>query len=356
MNIRPEQILIVDDEEGIRRLLHRKLSSLGYQCQEAGSAEQALETLRSKPPELVLLDIRMPGKPGNELLPEIKAKYPDITVIMVTAITDTSIAIQCIRQGAYDYITKPFNLDEVVLSVARAQEKRRLELENREYQQHLEQKVEEQAKRIRTSFLNALTALTYALEANDRYTSGHSQRVSKISVATAKGLGVSQDGIEKIRLAGLIHDIGKIGIKESILNKPGRVTDEEYQHIKSHPEVGARILIPIVKDDEILEIVAHHHERYDGAGYPDGLSGEQIPLGARILIVADSYDAMTSERPYRSAIDVEKACAEIERCKGSQFVPEVADTFLKIRESVHSVVSRYNKVQHPGMTGEIAST
>jgi len=338
MTEKQKTILIVDDEELIRRLLHQKLSGEGYRCEEAGSAEQALDRLRSNTIELVILDIKMPGKSGTELLPEIEANYPDTAVIMATAITDTTTAIQCMKEGAYDYLTKPFNLDEVILSVVRALEKRRLELENRDYRQHLEQKVEEQARKIRASFFNAITALAYALEAKDKYTSGHSQRVTEISVAVARELGMPPDGIGKIRLAGLVHDIGKIGVKESVLSKPGKLTDKEYEHIKSHCDVGERILTPIVEDEEILKAVRHHHERYDGRGYPDGLCGEQIPLGARILAVADAYDALTLERPYREAMSAETAFAEIERGKGTQFDPEVADAFLRIKKFANSVV------------------
>ncbi|MBA7665505.1 Cyclic di-GMP phosphodiesterase [subsurface metagenome] len=323
-------ILIVDDEGIIRRLLHQKLSSEGYRCEQAGNAEQALEKLKSGAIELVILDIKMPGKPGTELLPEIKVKYPDTAVIMATAISDASIAIGCMKQGAYDYVTKPFNLDEVSLSVNRALEKRRLELENRDYQQHLEQKVEEQANKIRASFFNAITALAYALEAKDVYTSGHSQRVTEVSVTIAKELGLPKESLEKIRLAGLVHDIGKIGIRESVLNKPGSLTEEEYEHIKLHSETGEHILNPIVEDEEILKAVRHHHERYDGLGYPDGLKGEQIPQLARIIAVADTFDAMTSERPYRKAMSKEAACAEVERCRGTQFDPEAADAFLEV--------------------------
>jgi len=243
-----------------------------------------------------------------------------------------------VRQGAYDYVTKPFNLGEVTLSVERALEKRRLELEIRDYQLHLEQKVEEQAQKIRTAFLNAITSLAYALEAKDKYTSGHSQRVAGISVAIAAELGLSKTEIEKIRLAGLIHDIGKIGVREAVLNKPGKVSAKEYQHILSHSDIGEHILTPIVEDEAILKAVRHHHERYDGRGYPDGLSGEQIPLGARILAVADAYDAMKSERPYRGAMSVETACAEIERGKGTQFDPEVVDAFLRTTKFACPVV------------------
>jgi len=324
------RILIVDDEPGVRELLHRRLAKEGYQCQEAGDGDQALDRMETAPSALILLDIKMPGKSGTEVLPEIRARYPDTAVVMATAMTDTSTAIQCMKEGAYDYVTKPFNLAEVVLSVDRALEKRRLELENRDYQQHLEQKVEEQAKRIRKSFLNAITALAYALEAKDRYTSGHSQRVTEMSVAIARELKMPRGKVEKIRLAGLIHDIGKIGIRESVLNKPGSLTDDEYGHIKSHPELGEHILAPIVEDKEILGMVRHHHECYDGRGYPDGLGGEQIPLGARIMAVADAYDAMTSERPYREAMGTEAACEEIKRCTGTQFDPVVVAAFLKM--------------------------
>jgi putative two-component system response regulator len=330
-------ILIVDDEEMIRRLLTARLSPEGYHCQQAGNAAQALQKLKSDSIELVILDIKMPGKSGAELLPVIKAKYPDTAVIMATAISDASTAINCMKAGAYDYITKPFNLDEVSLSVNRALEKRRLELENRDYQQHLEQKVEEQSKKIRAAFFNAVTALAYALEAKDVYTSGHSQRVTEISVAIAEEMGLSRKDVERIRLAGLVHDIGKIGVREEVLNKPGSLSEEEYKHVRLHSETGERILIPIVDDEEIIKAVRHHHERYDGWGYPDGLRGEQIPRMARIIAVADTFDAMTSERSYRQAMTKEEACAEIERCSGSQFDPAVAEAFLKVWQRAGAV-------------------
>jgi putative two-component system response regulator len=331
MNKKQGVILLVDDEEMIRRLLSQKLSPEGYRCEQAANVKQALEKLKEHPIDLVILDIRMPGKSGVELLSEIKAKYPDTAVIMATAIDDAAVAIKCMKAGAYDYVTKPFNLDEVSFSVRRALEKRRLELENRDYQQHLEEKVAEQAQKIRASFFNAITALAYALEAKDVYTSGHSQRVTEISVAIAEHLGLPKESIEKIRLAGLVHDIGKIGVRESVLNKPGSLSDNEFKHVRLHSQAGERILKPIVDDEEILKAVRHHHERYDGTGYPDGLKGEQIPQLARIIAVADTFDAMTSERPYRKALTEEAACAEVERCRGTQFDPGAADAFLEIR-------------------------
>ncbi len=337
MTEKPNTILIVDDEKDIRRLLSLKLSGKGYHCRMAGSADQALRKLRSDPAELVILDIKMPGKSGVELLSEIKTRYPDTEVIMATGVTDINVAINCLKKGAYDYLTKPFNLGDVALSVERALEKRRLELENRYYQRHLEQKVEEQTEKIRTTFLNAIAALVHALEAKDKYTSGHSQKVSEISAAIAKELGMSPDSIERIRLAGLLHDIGKIGVRESVLNKRSQLTRLEYRHVLSHCEVGEQILALVVESDELLGMVRHHHEHFDGSGYPDGLSGEQIPLGARILAVADTYHAMMWERPYRKAMSTESARAEIERCKGTQFDPVIADCFLRIRELAGSV-------------------
>jgi putative two-component system response regulator len=341
------KILIVDDEARVREILSRKLADEGYHCLTAPNGNNALKLLKADQVDLVLLDIMMPGKSGTEVLKEIKAMYPDIAVIMVTAIADTQTAIGLMKVGAYDYIIKPVELNVLLVSLDRALEKRRLIIENKDYQLHLEHKVKEQTKKVRQSFLNSITSLAYALEAKDKYTHGHSQRVTEIAVAIAQKLGIPQDMIEKIRLAGLLHDIGKIGISESILNKPGRLTSEEFEQVKSHCEIGERILSPIIADKEILEMVRHHHERYDGSGYPDGLSGGQITQGAGImavaeaydailspgamsLAVADAYDAMISDRPYRPAMTSEAACAELEKGKGKQFNPVIVDTFLSI--------------------------
>lgn len=339
VNTNRENILIVDDEPTIRRLLRRKLVESGYECLEAGDAKQALDKLKDTMVSVVILDITMPGKPGTELLPQIKAGYPEAAVIMATATTDINTAIQCMKQGAYDYITKPFNLDDVVLSIGRALERKKLELTIREYRQHLEEKIEEQAGRIRASFLNAIRALAYALEAKDKYTSGHSQRVADISVAIAKELGLPKESVDKIVLAGLVHDIGKIGIPEFILKKPHPLSEEEIQQIQRHPEIGERILAPIAGDEQILEVIRSHHSHFDGTGYPGGLKGYQIPLGARILAIADAFEAMTSARPYREAISDEEAFSEIERGKGTQFDPEVVEAFLKTRKVMASILA-----------------
>jgi putative nucleotidyltransferase with HDIG domain len=341
------KILIVDDEIRVREILSRKLTDNGHHCLTAPDGNSALKLLKNDHVDLVLLDITMPGKSGHDVLQEIKLRYPDTAVIMVTAIADVQTAIGLMRMGAYDYIIKPVELNILSLSLDRALEKRELIIENRDYQHNLEQRIEDQTKKIRQSFLNSTTSLAYALEAKDKYTQGHSERVTEIAVAVAQELDVPKDVREKIRMAGLLHDIGKIGVSELILNKPGKLTDEEFEFVKSHCAVGERILGPIVEDKEILEMVRHHHERYDGTGYPDGLSGKQITQGTSIialaeactnilsqgamaLAVADAYDAMTSDRPYRPAMPTEAACSELDKGRGKQFDPGMVDIFLSL--------------------------
>jgi putative two-component system response regulator len=340
-------ILIADDEPRVREILSRKLIKEGYNCVTADDGSRALKKLSAQPFDLALLDVMMPGKSGADVLKEIQNKYPDTAVIMVTAVSDPDTAIQLMRMGAFDYIIKPVDLDILMVSVERALERRNLMLENKGYQLHLEQKVEEQTEKVRSSVLNSIRALAYALEAKDQYTQGHSDRVTEIAMAIAAELAIPTRTAEKLRLAGLLHDIGKIGIRESVLNKQGKLTEEEYEHIKSHSEVGEHILQPIIEDGEILEMVRHHHERYDGKGYPDGLSAEQIPQGTMVLAVAeayettlsqgaltlavsDAYDAMTSDRPYREAMSPEAALAVLEKGKGTQFDPIIVDALLRV--------------------------
>jgi putative two-component system response regulator len=340
-------ILVVDDEPGIREVLCRKLSSAGFQCLTAPDGLTALKLLKSNPADLVLLDVTMPGKSGAAVLKDIKAKYPDTAVIMVTAVADVQTVISLMKAGAYDYVIKPVELNVLLFSIGRALEKRKLKLENREYQLHLERKVAEQTGKMRQAFLNAVTSLATALDAKDRYTHGHSKRMTETAVAIAREAGMVPDDIEKIELAGLLHDIGKIGLSEEILNKPGKLTSEEFQLVKLHPEIGERILKPLIEDKEILEMIRHHHEFYDGSGYPDGLSGcppalgagehttargraKRLSPGAMTLAVADAFDAMTSDRPYRTAMTIEAACAELERGKGKQFCPDTVDAFIRL--------------------------
>ena len=323
-----ERILIVDDEWAITKLLSQKLSRKGYRCKEANSAEQALAKLRSNPTELLILDVKMPGRSGIELLPEIRGRYPDTAVIMATAIVETSVVIECMKQGADDYICKPFDLDEVALSVDRTLEKRRLQLKIKEYQHDLEEEVGQQTAETRKLFLGAIEALVLALEAKDKYTGGHSRRVTESALAIGSELGLSTNDMEDLRWGSLLHDVGKMAVDQLIQNKPGSLTHDEYEHIMIHAHVGAGIVKPVV-NDRVVEMIEHHHDHYDGSGLYQVVAGEDIPLGVRILAVADAFDAMTSARPYRSAMPRKQALDELRRCTGTQFDLVVVTAFLK---------------------------
>jgi len=337
----PETLLVVDDEDTVRRVLYLKLSREGYRCEQANGAEQTLHVLETIPVALVLLDIKMPGKSGIELLPEIKEAYPDTAVIMATAVNDIEIAVQCLKQGADDYVCKPFNLEDVSLAVQRALHKRRLQLELREYQQFLEEKVEQQMLEMRRLFLGAIEALVSALEAKDKYTGGHSRRVTETAVAVGKELGLSAQDMENLRWGSLLHDVGKIAIHQAIQNKPGSLTPEEYEHIMTHPKIGASIVRPVV-NGRITDIIEHHHDHYDGSGLHQVVAGHDIPLGARVIAVADAFDAMTSDRPYRAAMSIAQGVEEIKRCADTQFDPVIVTAFL---ETVQTATTPARDVQ-----------
>ena len=324
-----ESVLIIDDEEMLRWILNRKLSKEGYSCEEAGDAEQALAKLKVNPSELVVLDINMPGKPGNELLPEIRAAFPETAVIMASGVTDTNVIARCIKDGAQDYIRKPFQLVEVLLSISRALEKRKLELEMREYQQHLGKEVERQVSEMRKIFLGAIEGLVCTLEDSDKYTAGHSREVTGISVGIGKRLGLDSDQLEDLLWGALLHDVGKIAVDPNILNKPGELTPGEYRHIMTHASVGPSLVRPLV-NDRVVDIISHHHDHYDGSGLDQVVVGEDIPLGARIVAVADAFDAMTSDRPYRPAMSRNEAFEEMKRCNGTQFDPIVTGVFCQV--------------------------
>ena len=322
-------ILIVDDEEIIRWTLQRKLSKEGYQCDEADSAEQALAKLQTKPSELVVLDINMPGRSGIEVLPEIGTSFPETAVIMASGITDTRIITQCLRDGAQDYICKPFSLNDVLLRVSMALEKKRLETQIRECQQNPEPGVGKQVRKIRRLFLGAIESLVFALESKDKYTAGHSRRVTETALAIGQQLELSQTEMEDLRWGALLHDVGKIAIDPTILNKPDKLTSEEYTYIMAHAIVGPNLVRPLV-NEKVVGIILHHHAHYDGTGLDQNLVGTDIPLGARIVAVADALDAMTSDRPYRSAMPATEAFEEIRRFSSTQFDPTIARVLLQI--------------------------
>lgn len=326
--------LVVDDEPHLRRVLVRVMQADGFTCEEAGNGAEALEALARRPATLVLSDLHMPELDGIGLLREVRARFPDTAVMMITAVADVSTAVNCLSAGAVDYLTKPFHIEEVRARVRQALDKRRLILENRDYQERLEERVAIQARRLEELFLASIQSLADALEVKDHYTHGHSVRVARYSVLIARALQMDPETVRQVELGGRVHDIGKIGVRESVLNKPGPLTDDEYDHIMTHPMVGWRILSPLLAEAPIaLNIVRSHHERFDGRGIPDGLTGEGIPLEARIAAVADTFDAMTSARPYRPGVPLPATLAELRRCAGSQFDPVVVKAFVEAVEA-----------------------
>ena len=328
----PEAIrcLIVDDEPALRQVLLRVMRAEGYDCREAANGAEALAALDREPAALVLTDLRMPELDGVGLLREVRARHPDTAVLLVTGVDEVDVAVSCLALGAADYLTKPFRIDEARGRVAQALEKRRLVIENREYHRELERRVAAQARRLEQLFIGSIQSLAEALEVKDAYTRGHSVRVGRYSAVIARQLGLPAALVEEIELAGQVHDIGKIGVRESVLNKVGPLTEDEYHHVMLHTVLGWRILAPLLGDaPRILNVVRSHHERYDGRGGPDQLAGAAIPLEARIAAVADSFDAMTSGRPYRRVgwMSMEAALAELRRFAGAQFDPAVVDAF-----------------------------
>ncbi len=328
--------LVVDDEPRLRQILVRVMRADGFIVDEASNGYEAIGQMELHPATLILTDIEMPKMDGFSLLRELRSRWPDAAVMMISGNGDVQTAVSCLSVGALDYLTKPFHLEEVRARITSVLERRRLVLENREYQTRLEQKVQAQARRIEQQFLGGVQALAEALEAKDPYTHGHSVRVSQYATAIARRLELPGSVVRAVTLGGRLHDIGKIGVREEILTKPARLTPEEYAHVMTHMTVGWRILSAMVIDQpELLNIVRHHHERMDGAGLPDGLMGNDIPLEARIVAVADSFDAMTSGRRYRDDGGklLPDALKELRRCAGTQFDADCVTAFLDAIES-----------------------
>ena len=321
--------LVVDDDAAVRSSIARVIRTIGLvplEAEDGGAALRLLEEHGEVP--LVITDVNMPGVSGMELLEEVTRRYPDTAVLMLSGVSDVKTAVACLDKGALDYIAKPALLEEVRARVAKALEKRDLLLQKRFYHRNLELRVRSQAGRIRELFLQGVQTLAHALEAKDAYTSGHSIRVSRYAVQTAVRLGFAGDALEEVRLGAELHDIGKIGTREAVLNKPGPLTPEEFAHITEHTLLGEKILSPLARENPIvLRIVRSHHERMDGGGFPDRLQGASIPLEARIVSVVDAFDAMTATRAYRGSRTPAEALGELDRCIGSHFDPEVVRAF-----------------------------
>lgn len=335
-----EHILVVDDEAMIRELLYSALQQENYSCHLAANVDEAFNILGSQRIDLVISDIMMPGRSGVDLLRDLKKIDPEIAVLMITGLSDMNTALECIHLGANDYLTKPFGINRVMLTVRNLIEKRCLAIEKKNYQVSLEFKVMEQTEQLRRTmnelndaYNNTLTALVKALDAREKEVGSHSERVMNFSTLIAEKLGIRGTELEQLAKGALLHDIGKIGISDNILLKPAKLDDEEWVQMHKHPQIGYAILSEIVFLKGPAEIILTHHERFDGSGYPKGLTGEQIPIGSRIFALVDTLDAMTSDRPYRKALPFDAVTSEVKKFRGTQFDPHLADLFLSISRS-----------------------
>ena len=342
-----KHVLIVDDDRQVREVLHEIFLSHGYKCELANDGREGLEVFRATHPPLTVTDVKMPVMDGLQFLKLARKFDADAAVIVLTGVGDVKTAIESLKVGAYDFIIKPVNVDELLIAAERAMERRQLLIERREYHTLLERRVEEATRdlalmlrELQDTYRATLEALGSALDTRDVGTEAHSRRVHGYALTIARAHGVTEEEIKDIEHGVLLHDIGKIGIPDAILLKPGPLTPEEWIVMRTHPEVGRRLIerIPFLRG--AVPIVYHHHERWDGSGYPLGLRGDTIPLGARIFAVADALDAMTFDRPYSKAVSYEAAGREIERCTSTHFDPAVVRTFLSIPEAIFAEIRR----------------
>jgi response regulator RpfG family c-di-GMP phosphodiesterase len=330
-------ILIVDDDQDVREMLREAFRARGYRCRIAANGREALEVLQADPPLLTVTDMKMPFMDGLELIECARGVDADAVVVVLTGAGDVRTAVASLTGGAFDYILKPVDPDVVLRAARRGLEHRQSRLEGRAERALLARRVAETARELEAAARqledtrrSTLEALGSAIESRDVGTQAHSRRVRGYSLALARAHGVPEDQLRDLEHGVLLHDIGKIGIPDAILLKPGPLTPAEWAIMRRHPEIGRQMIekVPFLRG--AVPIVYHHHERWDGTGYPMALRGEAIPLGARIFAAADALDAMTVDRPYSRAVSVEAARREIERCAGTQFDPAVVDTFLAI--------------------------
>jgi putative nucleotidyltransferase with HDIG domain len=347
----PPKILVVDDDASVRALLSARIGEEGYACTAVSSAEAALDAAARQDFPVVISDVRMTGADGTWLLELLRDAYPDTAVVMLAGAGDTETAVECLRNGAADYLLKPPKATELIRSIERALGRRRLELARTKYRRSLENNVREKTaelsrtlRALEASYSQTLWSLVAALDAREHETSDHSLRVVRYSLAVARTLGLTPEELPDIGRGALLHDIGKIGVPDAILLKPARLDEDEWRVMRRHPEIGHDILRSIGFLERSSALVLAHQERFDGKGYPRALAGDDIPIGARIFAVADCYDAMTSDRPYRKALGPERAREEIARCAGTQFDPRCADAFLSIPAPALVELARHTDV------------
>lgn len=346
MSIEAAKILVVDDEPHICQILWRWLTSDGYECVTAHSGETARKLLESGNFQLLVSDITMPGMSGIDLLSIIKTRFPDVAVIMATAVDDRNTATLSLELGAYGYVTKPFDKNDILINVANALERRRLALLSQEYEHTLEKEIEERTREVRErekelalsleklerAFGQITDALSNVVEKRDPYTAGHQRRVANLASAITGEMGASGEQIQGIRVAGILHDIGKMNVPTEMLVKPGRLTEVEFAVIKTHAEAGYDILKDIEFPWPVAVIAREHHERMDGSGYPLGVKGENTLLESRIIAVADVVEAMSAHRPYRPALGMDKAVEEIKKNRGILYDNGAVDACIRVLE------------------------
>jgi putative nucleotidyltransferase with HDIG domain len=335
----PSRLLIVDDDPTVREVIATLLAEEGYACSAASTADSALALVATDDFHVVLSDVKMPGRDGLWLLDQLRQYHPSTPVIVLTAYGDTEAAVDCLRRGAADYLLKPPRPTDLVRAIERALARRRLDIARQRYKESLEERVEEKTSELSRalhelegSYSSTLSALVAALDAREQETGDHSQRVVRYSLAIADRLGVAPEDRAHLARGALLHDIGKVGVPDAILLKPGGLTTDEWIEMRRHPQVGWNILRAIAFLHPAAELVLSHHERWDGNGYPNRLRGEKIPLGARIFAIADTLDAMTSDRPYRKRTTLACARKEIARCAGTQFDPLCVEAFLALED------------------------
>lgn len=335
------RVLVLDDEVQVRDCIRKQLTLSGYDTAEAASSADALHMLRSGAFDLVVSDLRMPGTGGIDFLREATARHPDTGVVLMSGMPDLQLAVEAMRLGALDYISKPFTIDQIAGTVAGALGRSRERAERQLYLKRLESSLLEHGVELSKTLSSpaeatesTLNALVAALDAREHETEAHSRRVGDYALHLAGIMGVAPRQCEDIRKGALLHDIGKIGISDRILLKPGELTAEEWVEMRKHPEIGYWILMGSLELRIASEIVIAHHERWDGDGYPNRLHGAEIPLGARIFSVVDAFDALTSNRPYRLSKSYESARKEIETNAGTQFDPIVVEHFLRVPPGV----------------------
>ena len=343
------EVLIVDDDPRVLDVLHEVFLAGGYTCQLASNGREGLDTFDAGRPPLTVTDINMPVMDGLTFLKHAREVEPDAAILVLTGAGDVRTAVESLKHGAYDFILKPVNMDELLIASRRALEHRQLLIERREYQATLERKVAEATRELAATlrelegtYRTTLEALGSAIDTRDLGTHAHSRRVRGYSLVIARAHGVPERDLRDVEHGVLLHDIGKIGIPDAILLKPGPLTPAEWQIMRTHPDIGRQLLerIPFLKG--AVPIVYHHHERWDGTGYPMGLRGEAIPLGARIFAVADALDAMTFDRPYSRAISMGAARAEVQRCAGAHFDPAVVRTFCSLPLEIFEEIRRHS--------------